>query len=71
MKKYFITTVLQMILLVSFAQNKSTEDLSEGAALLFKDTKSNLNNNEKNRLFSDMGFTLSKDKKQFMFEEPF
>ena len=69
MKKYFAIAVLLMISFVSFAQTKTAAALSEGAALLFKTTKSKLTNDEKNWLFKQLNFTLSKDKKQFMSDE--
>jgi hypothetical protein len=43
--------------------------LTEGAALLFKNTKSALSVIEKNKLFIDTRFRLSKDRKQFVAEE--
>ena len=69
MKKYFAIAVLQMISFVTFAQIKTTAALSEGATLLFKTTKSKLTNDEKNWLFKQLNFTLSKDKKKFMSDE--
>ena len=69
MKKYFSIGVFLMISFVSFAQIKTTTALSEGATLLFKTTKSKLTNDEKNWLFRQLNFTLSKDKKKFMSGE--
>ena len=69
MKKYFAIALLLMISFASFAQTKTTTALSEGATLLFKNTKSKLTNDEKNWLFKQLNFTLSKDKKQFMSDE--
>ena len=69
MKKYFSVGVFLMISFVSFAQIKTTTALSEGATLLFKTTKSKLTNDEKNWLFKQLNFTLSKDKKRFMSGE--
>jgi hypothetical protein len=69
MKKYFTIAALLMISFISFAQIKSTTALSEGATLLFKTTKSKLTNDEKNWLFKQLNFTLSKDKKKFMSDE--
>lgn len=43
--------------------------MTDGAALLFKNTKSKLTNIENNWLFKQLQFTLSKDKKQFMSDE--
>ena len=42
--------------------------LTEGAALLFKNTKSNIAIAEKNKLFIDVRFRLSGDRKQFVAE---
>ena len=69
MKKYFAIALLPVIAFASFAQTKTTTALSEGATLLFKNTKSKLTNDEKNWLFKQLNFTLSKDKKQFMSDE--
>ncbi len=40
-------------------------NLSEGAALLFKDVKSRLSDEEKNTIFRMLGFSISKDKEMF------
>ena len=69
MKKDFLIAILFMIPFAPFAQTKTTTVLSEGATLLFKNTKSKLTNDEKNWLFKQLNFTLSKDKKQFMSDE--
>jgi hypothetical protein len=69
MKKYCLIAILFIISFASFAQTKTTVVLSEGAALLFKKTKSKLTNDEKNWLFKQLNFTVSKDKKKFMSEE--
>lgn len=69
MKKYLIPLAFLFISFLSFAQPKTTAALSEGAALLFKNTKSKLRNAEKNWFFKQLGFTLSKDKKQYMSGE--
>lgn len=69
MNKYLTIIVLLMMSFVSFAQIKTTNALSEGATLLFKTAKSKLTNDEKNWLFKQLNFTLSKDKKQFMSDE--
>jgi len=42
------------------------QSLTEGATLLFKNCKSNLTSAEKNKLFIDLQFRLSKDRNQFV-----
>jgi len=69
MKKYFAVAIFMILSFIPFAQTKTTATLSEGAALLFKNTKSKLTNDEKNWLFKQLNFTLSKDKKKFMSDE--
>ncbi len=69
MKKYLTFLVLLILSMASFTQPNTTPVLTEGAGLLFKDTKSKLTNEEKNWLFKHINFTLSKDKKQFMSGE--
>jgi hypothetical protein len=69
MTKYFAIAILLTISFISFAHVKTTAALSEGAASLFKTTKSKLTNDEKNWLFKQLNFTLSKDKKKFMSGE--
>ena len=44
----------------------SAQSLTEGSTLLFKNSKSNLTTAEKNKLFIDLQFHLSKDRKQFI-----
>ena len=44
----------------------SAQSLTEGATLLFKNSKSNLSTAEKNKLFIDLQFRLSKDRNQFV-----
>ncbi len=44
----------------------SAQSLTEGATLLFKNSKSNLSVAEKNKLFIDLQFHLSKDRKKFV-----
>ncbi|HMJ48708.1 MAG TPA: hypothetical protein VK498_15355 [Ferruginibacter sp.] len=66
MNKYVIIIIFQLTSIVSIAQTKT---VSDGAALLFKTTKSKLTNDEKNWLFKQLSFTLSKDKKKFMSGE--
>ena len=68
MKKYFAVAMLLLVSLATIAQ-KTTVVLSDGAQLLFKDTKSKLTNDEKNWFFKKMNFNLSKDKKQFISDE--
>ena len=44
----------------------NAQSLIEGAALLFKNSKSNLSVAEKNKLFIDLQFHLSKDRQHFV-----
>jgi len=69
MKRYFVMAILFMIPFASFAQTRTAVALSEGATLLFKNTKSKLTNDQKNWLFKQLNFTLSGDKKKFMSGE--
>ena len=69
MKRYFVIAILFIISFASLAQTKTTVALSEGATLLFKNTKSKLTNDDKNWLFKQLNFTLSRDKKKFMSGE--
>ena len=69
MNKYFALAVLLLISFMSFGQAKTTTALTDGAALLFKNTKSKLTSDEKIWLFKQLNFTLSKDKKKFMSGE--
>jgi len=69
MKRYFVIAILFMIPFASFAQTRTAVALSEGATLLFKNTKSKLTNDQKNWLFKQLNFTLSGDKKKFMSGE--
>ena len=69
MKKYFLIAILFIIPFATFAQAKTTVILSEGATLLFKNAKSKLTNDQKNWLFKQLNFTLSKDKNKFMSGE--
>ncbi|MFM9911868.1 MAG: hypothetical protein ACKVOW_21290 [Chitinophagaceae bacterium] len=62
MLKIIITSFLITITIASQAQPA----LTEGAALLFKNTKSNSTVAEKNKLFIDLNFRISKDRKQFV-----
>ena len=62
MLKIIITSFLITITIVLQAQPA----LTEGAALLFKNTKSNSTVAEKNKLFIDLNFRISKDRKQFV-----
>lgn len=55
-----------MIFLTLSTPLLSQTNLTEGAALLFKNTKSSLTPAEKNKLFIDLNFKLSKDRKQFV-----
>jgi hypothetical protein len=67
MKKYFAIAIMLIMPLVIFAQ-KQAAVLTEGTQLLFKNTKSKLTANEKNWLFKQINFSLSKDKKKLMSE---
>jgi hypothetical protein len=69
MKKYFSSIMLLLISVITLSQPKSSSILTEGAKLLFKNTKSKLTDNEKNWLFKQLNFTLSADKKNFMSGE--
>jgi hypothetical protein len=44
-------------------------DLSKGAALLFKNVKSKLTAFQKNKIFDSLGFKISKDGKQFILDD--
>jgi len=68
MKKYFAIAIFMMLSFIPFAQT-NIATLSEGGALLFKNTKSKLTNDQKNWLFKQLNFTVSKDKKKFMSDE--
>jgi hypothetical protein len=50
---------------VPTAKTSTIVSLTEGVVLLFKDTKSKLSNKEKEDIFTQMKFKLSKDKKKF------
>lgn len=65
MNKSVLLVSLLLYCLLASAQTS----LTEGAALLFKNTKSALSVIEKNKLFIDTKFRLSKDRKQFVAEE--
>ena len=57
---------------VPFKQNvsqRNISELSEGAKLLFRNTKSNLSSTEKNFIYNSLGFKLTKDKKRFKSDE--
>lgn len=64
MRNIFLVLLMIMLVSGSFAQT----NLTEGAALLFKNTRSTLTAAEKNKLFIDLNFKLSKDRKQFVGE---
>src|SRR6185503_20586573 len=68
MKKYFAIAIFMMFSFIPFAQT-NIATLSEGGALLFKNTKSKLTNDQKNWLFKQLNLTVSKDKKKFMSDE--
>ena len=69
MKKYLLFPAWLLFSATSYTQTKPNPILTEGATLLFKDTKSKLTIEEKNWLFKHINFTVSKDKKQFMSGE--
>ena len=58
--------ILFAFFLICFSFHLQAQSLTEGAALLFNNTKSNLSIAEKNKLFIDINFRLSKDRKQFV-----
>lgn len=62
-----ILFTLIILIAAPFLINAQT-NLTEGASLLFKNTKSTLTPAEKNKLFIDLHFLLSKDRKQFIAE---
>jgi len=55
MKKNIVTAILVLACVTSFSQAK-TPPLTDGAALLFKNTKSKLTNDEKNWIFKQINF---------------
>ena len=61
-----MTRLLIALLLLSFPILLRAQSLTEGATLLFKNSKSNLTASEKNKLFIDLQFRLSNDRKQFI-----
>lgn len=65
MKKSCCICILICVCISSFAQT----GLSKGASLLFKNCKTRLSIAEKNSLFLQTGFVLSKDQKQFASSE--
>ena len=65
MKKSCFIYILICFSISSFAQT----GLTKGAALLFKNCKTKLTIAEKNSLFLQTGFVLSKDQKQFATSE--
>jgi hypothetical protein len=62
-------SLLMLCWLASCLPAMSQSTLTEGAVLLFKNSKSTLSIIEKNKLFIDTKFRLSKDRKQFVAEE--
>jgi hypothetical protein len=46
-----------------------SNNLSKGAALLFKNIKTKLTASQKNKIFDSLSFKLSKDAKQFIFDD--
>ena len=73
MNKFLFATGLLSSSFFSIAQNKiisaagiDKTNLSDGAQLLFKTTKSKLNIEEKNKLFKNLNLELSNNKKEFV-----
>ena len=73
MTKFIFTLALIVSSFFSIAQNKINSaagadktNLSDGTQLLFKNTKSKLSIEEKNKLFENLNLELSKDKKEFV-----
>jgi hypothetical protein len=63
-----MTRTLVFLILMAAPLLSQSQSLTEGAMLLFRNTKSNLTVAEKNKLFIDIGFRLSNDRKQFVIE---
>lgn len=61
-----MTRTLIALFVLCFPFLVHAQSLTEGATLLFKNSKSNLTTAEKNKLFIDLQFHLSKDRKQFI-----
>ena len=61
-----MTRLLIAIFALCFPFLLQAQSLTEGATLLFKNSKSNLTPSEKNKLFIDLQFRLSKDRNQFV-----
>ncbi len=61
-----MTRLLTAAFVLCFPLLLNAQSLTEGATLLFKNSKSNLTTAEKNKLFIDLQFHLSKDRKQFI-----
>ena len=61
-----MTRILISLFVLCFPFLLRAQSLTEGATLLFKNSKSNLSSAEKNKLFIDLQFHLSKDRKQFV-----
>lgn len=66
MKYYLIMVILVLVTGTHSAQVKINTTLSQGADLLFKNSKSKLTNDEKNSVYQQLNLTLSKNKKAFM-----
>lgn len=62
MKQFFFFTSL----LLSVFSHAQSNALTPGASLLFQNVKSRLTTAEKNYIFKQVGFLLSKDNKQFI-----
>ena len=65
MKKLFLMLVFLSIAVSLLSQTNQVQ-LTDGARVLFSNVKSKLTNEEKNWIFKQLGFTLSKDKKKFL-----
>ena len=64
--KNFTLAIVLLFCLRSWSQQNN---LSEGARLLFQNTKSKLSNAEKENIFKQTSFLLSTDKKQFISDK--
>jgi len=69
MKKFLSTWVFILLYISANAQNRqaarpATDVLSEGAALLFKNVRTQLTSAEKTMIFRKLGFVLSNDQEQ-------
>ncbi len=65
MSKFNLTSLLLVLSSISFGQSTTTD----GTQLLFNNVKCNLTAAEKNLIYKNLNFKLSKDKKQFASAE--